>query len=287
MKKRYQMTIGVLGSGRWGKRIIATLKELGVNVLVCNTSGVFDERPCFNDWLLMLRSNPDGIIVAANPALHLTVAKQAALLRIPVMLEKPAAFFLDDVLAMDRLQIPILVDYTHLFNPRYHAMKCQINAPIKSIVSIGESLGPFRHFNSLFDYAPHDLAMAMDLLPNTNFELMYYGLTTNQKTKGKLYNIQYKAGDAKVQVRCGNGAETKTRSLTVTLENDKVLTYEVVEPSNVPLTRALEAFIRVINGAEPSVPFALTKRIHRALAKLGKHNNDIDLRRFRTTKEST
>lgn len=261
--------IGVIGTGCWGENIIETLKRMKIDLKVCNNHGSYQGQDCYSNWFKLIQSRPDGVIVAANPAINASVVKQCDLFGVPCLLEKPAAFFLKDVLQMATSKTPIMVDYIHLFNPKYKTMKSLLRSPITRIESTGTNYGPFRHFSSLYDYAPHDLSMCMDLLPE-EFKLKYYGYSTHPKSRGKIFNLTFKSGDAEVKIHCGNGGDEKERRLVVECENGDILKYTDETACTAPLNMVIKQFLGVINGKEePNPSFDLTVRIHQTLNKLG------------------
>lgn len=270
MKNKEDMTLAVVGTGRWGTNIIRTLEKLNIKYICCNTRGEHNGKECFDDWIKMLNTRPDGVIIAANPALNLSIMQHAELLGIPVMVEKPVAFYLADVHKMAKLKIPILVDYIHLFNDQYKKLKKQIKSPITRIASIGYNFGPFRHFSGLFDYGPHELALAMDLLP-FDFQVANYKIKSNPKSGGRLYTLEFKAGTADVTILCGNGGNEKVRKFAVWCLNGDQFTFEDEKKHPLPLESAINHFIDVINGQKPNPSFDLTTKIHTSLYRLGNH----------------
>lgn len=266
--------IGVIGTGSWGKNIVNTLRRMHIEHILCNTKGEYEGEKCYDDWSKVIALRPDGVIIAANPAFNLSIIKQCALLGIPVMVEKPVALFLDDVYQMEKLRLPILVDYINLFNPKYQCMKNDLSYPIKRVISLGYNNGPIRHYNSLYDYLPHDLSMVLDLVPG-DLELRYFGAKTNPDNKGKLYTIQFSVGTTEIHVKCGNGADEKKRSLAVTCADGKTLLYDDSAPkSTAPLDNVIKHFIDVVNGARVKIPFAHTIKIHETLNQLGQWEKD-------------
>lgn len=251
--------LAVIGKGRWGKHIIQTAAAMETIEVVAIGS---KDR----DWHDVFDKKPDGVVIAADPLINPAVIGYANVLNIPVMVEKPAALYLSDIYKMHKMKIPVLVDYIHLFNPMYQSVKRYIKSPIVKVVSLGYNNGPFRHYSSLYDYAPHDLAMCMDLISEP-FELVSQS-AKKQDNGGVLYNLQFKAGETDIAILTGNGGADKKRQFAVWCENGDNFIFDD-KPSQEPLQNVLTHFVDVIGGAEMRPSFDLTVRIHQLLHKLG------------------
>lgn len=253
--------IALIGTGVMGKRYMTTISNFKSEIELL--------QPCNSqrDWRDLLDKHPDGVIIAADPAINFDVIKYANILGIPVLCEKPVGVFLSDVQKMAKFKIPILADYTHLFSPEYQSVKA-LATNIKSIACLNYQFGPFRNFSPLFDYLPHDLAMCFDLLPSSNVEILKQ--SAKAKNGGIIYNIQLDIGKVNVGIVCGNGADAKKRQLLITtLDNENIL-YDAatVADNTMPLKNLIKHFLAVIDGAKPNPSFDLTVKIHEVLYKL-------------------
>jgi predicted dehydrogenase len=263
--------IGLIGTGVQGQRYMETISKIErAKVLTpCNTRGNYAGMKCFKDWKDLVDLKPDGVIVAADPAITCEVIKYCNFLNIPVLAEKPVGLYLSDVQKLEKCRIPIVVNYTHLFSPLYQQMKAAIKTPITKIVSFGYGPGPFRSFSSLYDYMPHDLSMCLDLIPG-KYEIV------NQKAMhsngGVLFVVQLKCGNVEIQIKSGNGATEKQRKLAVFCgEDDKFIYDASKEPDyKAPLTNVVNHFLDVINGTKPLNSFDMTLNIQDTLYRLGK-----------------
>ena len=173
------MQIGLIGAGRWGKRYIETLGRMsGINLAHLasgnpNSASLVPSdckvTPYWRD--LLEDSGLDGIIIAAPPETHLEMAIGAIHAGIPVLVEKPMTLSLPDARnlvkeATDR-GILTMVGHTHLFSAAFRELKIKGRSlgRLKNIRSAGGGWGPFRlNTPPLWDWAPHDIAMAIDLL---------------------------------------------------------------------------------------------------------------------------
>jgi predicted dehydrogenase len=89
----------------------------------------------------------------------------------PVLVEKPLtlnAAEADTLLELSEAAgVPVLVDHIHLFSHAYEVLKGEIAriGPVQKIISCAGNRGPVRSDASvLWDWAPHDLAMCLDLI---------------------------------------------------------------------------------------------------------------------------
>ena len=123
-------------------------------------------------------SEIDGAIVATPLGVRPAVVEKLLSQGVPVLAEKPLSLKADASIKLVRLaqslRVPLIEDYIHLYSWPYLMLNEQLvgSWPI-SIVSSGGDWGPFRDYSPLMDYAPHDLAMVLqvfDCLP-TNIQL--------------------------------------------------------------------------------------------------------------------
>lgn len=173
--------LGLLGAGRWGQRYIATIQ----NVDSVSLSAVFSRNPATqglvppgcvieSDWEKLAHAgNLDGIIVATPPATHCDIVCAALKAGVPVLVEKPLALSSEEAAKIAETsratRRAVMVDHTHLFGPAFRALKAQVAAmgPIRSIEAEAGNNGPVRPDTTmLLDWAPHDIAMCLDLLGN-------------------------------------------------------------------------------------------------------------------------
>ncbi len=171
--------IGLIGLGRWGKVYLKTLLGLRPR---CQVTHICTSRPqdmgqtaypitVLSDWRSVLRSDCEAVILAVPPAVQPEILEAALQLHKPVLAEKPLCLDLATAERLHRLiessASPVLVDHIHLFNPWFQALKRAIASSgekIQVILSEGMNLGPFHaHTPALWDWAPHDLSICLDL----------------------------------------------------------------------------------------------------------------------------
>lgn len=174
------MDLGLIGAGRWGKVYIRTIEGLGPRLRLTHLATSRPENKTlvkgpvtlFSDWKQLIASDCDAVIIAAPAPLHAEMTRACLEARKPCIVEKPLCFDTATAesirAAAEKAAVPVLVNYIHLFNPAYRALKAAIAAagqPVRAIVSEGMDLGPFRPDTAtLWDRCPHDLALCLDLI---------------------------------------------------------------------------------------------------------------------------
>ncbi len=161
MIARGKLHLALVGRGAWGSRIARTVRASEEAVLAA-TAG--------RDWERLLGQTIDGAVIATPPAAHLPVATRFIERGIPVLVEKPLCLDPDSALAFRdlaaRREVPVLVNHVHLFSPAYRLLR-QLSPALGRVTRIataGGREGPLRADTPpLWDWGPHDLAMALDL----------------------------------------------------------------------------------------------------------------------------
>lgn len=171
--------LGLIGAGRWGRRYIATLGGMpGVELV--RLASANPESPHLvsaactisPDWRDVVQDPTlDGLILACPAAFHAEIAAAAMDAALPVLIEKPMALSVAEaqclsVRAQQTSQLA-LVGHTHLFSSAFRALKREALAlgSLLEIRSRGGNWGPCRPDTPmLWDWAPHDLSMCLDLV---------------------------------------------------------------------------------------------------------------------------
>lgn len=231
------MNILLIGQGIWGTKILATLYQFGQ---------IFTTVATRDNWRDELSSGKyQGVIVATVPESHLEIALAAQELQIPLLLEKPAVLNLSDfnILTTKPWRSPVLVDYIHLFSPKFQELKNKYNSEsIFHISSRGTNDGPHRTYSSLWDYGPHDLSMILDLLQEEPKTKSCYRLLTSF---GELFEINMKFSRGATHSIVGSGDYKKQSWLKI---NDVDVYDSQGQPPVLP--EVLKVFISIIRGAE-------------------------------------
>lgn len=181
---------GLIGAGRWGKNYIKTLESLPSRCTLTHLSTSKPENAklvnhpveVVSDWRQLIKSSCDAVIISSPSSTHAEMLEACLDAAKPCIVEKPC--FLEAASAKrlcGRIQSEkhaVLVEYTQLFNPAFQTLRQRLRESgeaIRLITSEGMNLGPFRGDEpALWDWCPHDLSMALDLLgkPPVNFEIL-------------------------------------------------------------------------------------------------------------------
>lgn len=157
--------LGLVGAGRWGKNYIAAAKQAGN----CEVTTIFPSS--FNGWgkdVDELR-HVDALVVATNPVVTAWIA--AVAMRdhdLPVMVEKPVGPTVEAAATVNAVAREtgklVLVNHQHLFAPAYEELyhRTKDLAHIQ-IATHGGDQKPAHDWPWLWDWAPHDVAMVLDL----------------------------------------------------------------------------------------------------------------------------
>ncbi len=150
--------IGLIGRGRWGKNIEATLAALeDVRVLHIERGA---EMP----------SDLDGICIATPSSTHAAIALPFLHKGIPTFIEKPLTTSLSDAeLLRDASRASgalIHVGHIQLYNPAFQAIMKILPelGDLRSVVCEGMNNSPRTESSILWDWLPHVLSMAITLL---------------------------------------------------------------------------------------------------------------------------
>lgn len=175
----YPVQLGLIGAGYWGQNYINTiinLKNIHLKRIASKYSNLnkFKLQNCiFNsDWRDLIRCDDlDGVIIATRPYDHAKIAKAFIQKGIPVIIEKPLTLSKIDAehlfnIAREKNSI-VKIDHTYLYSPGFRKLKevSRQEKNLLSLTSIGGNYGPFRKdVNALWDWAPHDLSMCIDII---------------------------------------------------------------------------------------------------------------------------
>ena len=93
------ISICVIGAGRWGTNHINTLYHLNVEIGIVEKNSQkrsrinksFPELSCFYSLKDAFKKNFDGYIIATASITHFEIAKKILLINKPVLVEKPLA----------------------------------------------------------------------------------------------------------------------------------------------------------------------------------------------------
>lgn len=123
----------------------------------------------------LIQAKLDGVIIASPASLHFKLAKPFIEAHIPLLVEKPLTNSLGEAKQLAQLakkeRTKVLVGHTFLYNQSVRFLKQEIEkgafGKINYLEFKRQSYGPIRDdVNIIWDFAPHDLAIARYLLGN-------------------------------------------------------------------------------------------------------------------------
>lgn len=202
-----EIKIGVVGYGNWGKNHVRVLSELnhlgGVydNLISSNKS---NDKIKFYDSLDDLIDNVDGLIISSPATTHFKIARKA-LKTLDVLIEKPIAMKISDVLALQKLEKEskklIVVGHQLHFHPAIIKMQELINqgaiGKLKWIYSNRLNMGKIRpNENVLWSFAPHDLSLILKFIKSevSNLSVQASKILNNKIEDTTLTLLDFKNG---------------------------------------------------------------------------------------------
>ena len=241
------MRLGLIGAGRWGKRYISTICAMSDVELAYLASSnpaskglVADSCHVTADWRDLISARDlDGIIIATPPHTHMVIALAAIEAGLPVLIEKPLTLAIAEAKqianAAVRCGVLVVVDHTHLYSPAYRELKQrgkQLGA-LMGLQSCGSNWGPFRTDTPmLWDYAPHDVAMCIDLAGKTpaGWDAVVEKCMTTTEGSGAAIQLQLHFVGTVAQIRVSNVDQDKNRWLEATYVGGKLRYDDLREP---------------------------------------------------------
>lgn len=280
--------LGLAGAGPWGQKLIAAIARVPALQLAAvasrnPTTRSIVPKDCAvtEDWRALARDpGIEGVVIATPPALHAEMALGFLAAGKAVFVEKPLA--LDPASAesifvqAEKSGVVAMTNHVHLFHPAYTELKRQLQAcaPIHGLRTRGGRRGPFRaEVPVLWDWGPHDVAFALDLLGFEPDRVRAEALERRQTPDGMgetlALRLAYHDGPT-AELEFGNLYDSPVREMVVRCDScDLVLD----ENSSTPLTRLprreTESCLPEENAAEgktESVPVASEPPLERALA---------------------
>lgn len=235
------LRLALIGAGRWGKNYISTIESLKGVHLAMLVSGRSENRTLVarsctitKNWQdAMAESEIDGIIVATPPSSHFEIAHAAIEAGKPVLVEKPLTMATEeaDLLLASAIErgSTVLVGHTHLFAPAYTVLKEELGrvGQIIEIRSQGGNRGPSRmHTPMLWDWAPHDLSMCLDVMQERPSEVQAECLGQEQLEHGigkhVRITLEFACG-VRGHIEVGNILPRKVRTFEVIGEHGRLV----------------------------------------------------------------
>lgn len=180
-QKKHLPTIGIIGLGFWGEKLLATCQNLPIRIVctdmdpkrrlyihehypdisvVSTTGDIFDSESI------------NACVIATPPLTHFSLAKSALMKGKHVLVEKPMTQNASEIKILMRIakkrKLILMVDHIFLFSPVINTVKRRILkgiiGPIVKIKSVRERGRIHEGTSVLWDLAPHDISIASFLL---------------------------------------------------------------------------------------------------------------------------
>ncbi|MGD0466586.1 MAG: Gfo/Idh/MocA family oxidoreductase [Gammaproteobacteria bacterium] len=175
----HNIKISVIGCGYWGKNLVRNFSELGVLAAVCDVNAelVGSTATTYKVPGLMLdqvlKSDVDGVVIAAPAAQHYELTKQALKAGKHVFVEKPLSLKVEEAKQLCELAAQVdrylMVGHLLQYHPAFLELKRIVSngnlGRLQYIYSNRLNLGKFRNEeNILWSFAPHDISMILGLI---------------------------------------------------------------------------------------------------------------------------
>lgn len=289
--------LGLIGAGRWGRNIIRTTGESRGAALARVASRNPETRRLVPpncavdaDWRRVVDDPTlEGVILAVPPRVQPSIVGSAIAAGRPVMVEKPLALSVAEAEDIERraqaARVAVLVDHVYLFHPAWAALVglSRQAGRLRRIRAIGGGLGPFRNdCPVLWDWAPHDVAMCLDLIGTAPDRVAARRLRTarTEHGTGEILALDLGFGDATAEIEIGNVMATRVRRFEAvydetTLVFDDAASEPLIQngaPVRIavrpPLACAIDAFVDGIRSRATNHPsLALGVEVVKAIAR--------------------
>ena len=279
--------LGLAGAGPWGRKLIAAIGRVPALELVAvasrnpaTRSVVPKNCAVVEDWRALAGNRAiEGILIATPPALHAEMALAYLAAGKAVLVEKPLA--LDPAsaesvfVAAKNAGAVAMTNHVHLFHPAYVELKRRLPefAPIHGLRTRSGRQGPFRaDVPVLWDWGPHDVAFALDLLglepDRVRAEARERRTTPEGPGETLALRLGYHDGPS-AELEFGNLFDSPVRELIVRCDSCDLVLDENAAPALVRLPRReTESCLPDENAAEgkaEAIPVAAEPPLERVL----------------------
>ena len=253
--------ISLLGAGPWGRTIVTAVAATpGISLAAIvssnpetkqiNDSGI----PVFEDWQSAIdATDAAGVVLGLPPKHQSKFAVELIERGIPVMLEKPMAASISDAEAIHTAAethgFTGIVNHLHVYAPAFRKLLTHLSSLTgpKTVRAIAGARGPFRsQWNPLWDWAPHDLAMALSAINAEPAEISAQAdapiIERNLRYQNFRIDLSFRDG-SRALLHLGNAFEHKIRKFSVSAV-DGTCCYKETEPGDISLS---------IDGSDPGV----------------------------------
>jgi predicted dehydrogenase len=242
--------IGVIGLGYWGPNLVRCLRESAECQVthICDRDTEKLRQVCarFPDVVattdsadVLLRDQVDAVVIATPTRTHYRLAKQALDAGLHTFVEKPLATSgeecADLIKRADANDCVLFVGHVFLYSAAV--------AKLKEIVSNGElgdiyyisstrlNLGPVRHdVNALWDLAPHDLSIILELMGQSPNSVSCSGLAYLDRNIHDVCNLTMKFSDNRIGIVHVSWLDPHKRRVMTVVGSQKMAVYDDIAP---------------------------------------------------------
>jgi len=253
------LKIGLIGAGRWGQVYIKTVEKntrCYISALLRNNSEVknltSESYKIYSSQRDFFDEEFDAVIIATPPKYHLEYISMAAEKKIPLLVEKPLTASLEEAIIVGEISKNtnslMMVDHIHVFSHAFRTLKENVLSlgRICEIEAVAGNFGPYRaDVSVLWDWAPHDISMILDLLNATasDVEVLAYSKQKTDSIKNSdSINIRLNVKNIPIKISISNHIK-KTRKFRVYCERG-VIIYDDMKIEKVKIYPLLNKSLR-------------------------------------------
>ncbi len=242
--------IGVIGVGYWGPNLVRCFREMPECEVayICDRDTkklrqICDRFPdvigTTDDAELLRRDRVDAVVIATPTKTHYRLAKQALDAGLHTFVEKPLATSSQECAELieiaDANGCVLFVGHVFLYSAAV--------AKLKEIVSRGElgdiyyisstrlNLGPVRHdVNALWDLAPHDLSIILELMGHSPASVSCSGLAYLDRNIHDVCNLTMQFSDNRIGIVHVSWLDPHKRRVMTVVGSRKMAVYNDIEP---------------------------------------------------------
>jgi predicted dehydrogenase len=188
--------IGIVGYGHWGPILARNFFDLPDASLVAiadlradsveRARSRYPQVEHVRDYRELFKMGLDAVVISTPPFTHFAIAKDCLLQNLHVLIEKPMTVNAKDaeelVELADKKGLTLMVGHIFAYHSAVHALKKYIeNGELGKVYYIDTArlnLGLFqRDSNVLWDLAPHDISVVLQLLGERPVSASTHGMT--------------------------------------------------------------------------------------------------------------
>ncbi|HEX3601062.1 MAG TPA: Gfo/Idh/MocA family oxidoreductase [Lacipirellulaceae bacterium] len=242
--------IGIIGVGYWGPNLVRCFQESSECevVYICDRDEKKLDQMCkrfpqvigtTDDAEVLRRDRVDAVVIATPTKTHYRLAKRALEAGLHTFVEKPLATRSDECADLidcaDANGCTLFVGHVFLYSAAV--------AKLKEIVSSGElgeiyyisstrlNLGPVRRdVNALWDLAPHDTSIILELMGQSPISVSCSGLAYLDRRIHDVCNMTMQFPDNRIGMVHVSWLDPRKRRVMTVVGSKKMAVYDDIEP---------------------------------------------------------